>query len=79
MAIRIRTVDGVRVALCAVESDAKTDDIYLDDGVDHALRAKFEHDRKLEGYHYIAMPLEWAAMASQKVRDAKGEIEAVTC
>ena len=75
MAIRIRTVDRMRVALCAVESDAKPDDIYLDDAVHHALSAKFEHDRKLMGLHYIDMPFEWAAMASQKVRDAKEEME----
>jgi hypothetical protein len=31
MAIRLRTVDGVRVALCAVESDPKPGDVYLDD------------------------------------------------
>lgn len=40
MAIRIRTVDGVRVALCAAETDAAAGDIYLDDSDHYALAAK---------------------------------------
>ena len=75
MSIRIRTVDGVRVALCAVEADEQPGDIYLDDGDHGALVAKFEHDRKLMGFDYTAYPREWAAMESQKVRDAREEME----
>ena len=44
MAIRLRTVDGVRVALCAVETDPMPGDVYLDDADHYALAAKFAHD-----------------------------------
>ena len=44
MAIRIRKVNGEYVAICAVESDAKKDDIYLDDGMHGALSTKFAED-----------------------------------
>lgn len=69
MSIRLRTVDGVRIALCAVESDAKEGDVYLDDGDHYALAAKFSRDwsGQVAGWPY---PEEWAAMDSQKLRDA---------
>lgn len=72
MAIRLRTVDGVRVALCAVESDPKPGDIYLDDGDHYALAAKFRRDweGQVNDFPY---PVEWAAMDTQKVYDAKEE------
>lgn len=72
MAIRLRSVDGVRVALCAVESDAMPDDIYLDDGDHYALAAKFRRDwqGQVNNFPY---PEEWAAMDTQKVRDAAEE------
>ena len=63
------------MALCAVESDEKDGDIYLDDADHTALAAKFEHDRKRMGLDYYECPLEWAAMESQKVRDAREEAE----
>jgi hypothetical protein len=44
MAIRIRVVDGVTVALCAARSIAKPGDIYLDDAVHEALSNKFSRD-----------------------------------
>ncbi len=44
MAIRLRTVGNVRVALCAVETDKMPGDIYLDDGDHYALAAKFRRD-----------------------------------
>ena len=44
MAIRLRTVNGVRVALCAYETDAEPGDIYLHDGEHYALAAKFCRD-----------------------------------
>lgn len=74
MSIRIRTVGGTRVALCAVETDPLPDDIYLDDGDHYALAAKFSRDWKGEtaGWPY---PREWAAMDSQKLRDAREEHE----
>lgn len=40
MAIRIRQIDGVLVALCAARSVPKEGDIYLDDGVHQALTDK---------------------------------------
>lgn len=71
MAIRLRTVDGVRVALCAVETDPQPGDVYLDDADHYALVAKFAQDHQT-GTTY---PLEWSVMATQKIRDAKTELE----
>jgi len=73
MAIRLRTVDGIRVALCAVETDPIPGDIYLDDREHLALAAKFCNDwqDQIIDWQY---PLEWGAMASQKLRDAETEI-----
>lgn len=72
MSIRLRTVGGVRVALCAVESDAMPGDLYLDDGDHYALAAKFSRDwdGQIAGWPY---PVEWATMDTQKVRDDKEE------
>ena len=75
MAIRIRTVNGTTVALCAVEADPQDGDIYLDDGVHHALAAKFAQDWSSSlGVDLPEYPDEWAVMDSQKVRDARTEI-----
>ncbi len=74
MAIRLRTVDGVRVALCAVESDAKPGDVYLDDADHYALAAKFRRDWYGETNDF-PYPREWAAMDTQKLRDAREEHE----
>jgi len=73
MAIRLRTVDGVRVALCAAETDAMPADVYLDDSDHYALAAKFSRDwsGQLAGWPY---PIEWAAMDTQKLRDAETEL-----
>lgn len=49
MAIRIRKINGKTVALCAAETKAEKEDIYLDDTIDHALRTKFLEDYKSEG------------------------------
>lgn len=69
MAIRLRTVGGVRVALCAVESDERPGDVYLDDGEHYALAAKFRRDWQGQTNDF-SYPEEWAAMDTQKVRDA---------
>lgn len=54
MSIRIRTVDGVRVALCAARSMPKECDVYLDDADHFALAVKFEVDhQELHGYATI--------------------------
>ena len=77
MAIRIRTVNGVTVALCAVESDEQQGDIYLDDGAHHALSTKFGLDMYSMGYvdNPRADPLVVEVMATQKVRDAEEEFD----
>ena len=67
MAIILRTVNGVRVAVCPLEVKAKLGDFHLDDREHHALVAKFEQDRKLQGLTYIPMVLEWHAMDKERV------------
>jgi hypothetical protein len=69
MAIRIRVVDGLTVALCAYETDPEPDDVYLDDAVHYALAAKFRRDWQGQTNDF-PYPEEWAAMDSQKLRDA---------
>ena len=44
MAIRLRTVNGVRVALCAAKTLAEPDDIYLDDGWHYTISQKYWRD-----------------------------------
>lgn len=44
MSIRVRTVDGRLVALCAAENAEAPGDLYLDDGVHVALQEKFLRD-----------------------------------
>lgn len=74
MAIRLRTVLGVRVALCASESDAEPGDVYLDDRDHYALAAKFRRDwyGQTNDFSY---PIEWEIMDTQKCRDAAAELE----
>ncbi len=74
MAIRLRTVDSVRVALCAAETDVVAGDVYLDDSDHYALAAKFRLDWKTNPDVWPTYPVEWAAMATQKRRDAEAEI-----
>ena len=50
MAIRIRKVNGVTVALYAAKTKAEKGDLYLDDNVHHALTTKFGLDWKEEGF-----------------------------
>lgn len=49
MAIRIRTVNGHTIALCAACTKPKEGDLYLDDSVHHALSTKFGLDWCEEG------------------------------
>lgn len=44
MAIRIRVIDGVTIAICAARSVEKEGDIYLDDAAHYALSTKFALD-----------------------------------
>lgn len=68
MAIRIRTVGNVRVALCAAETDPKPGDVYLDDADHYALAAKFAKDwqGQLVDWSY---PREEAVMLTQVKTD----------
>lgn len=73
MSIRIRSSNGITIALCAVESDPQPGDIYLDDGAHHALTVKFEQDFISMGFmedrgHHGAEVVE---MERHKVRDAE--------
>lgn len=52
MAMRVRTVNGHVVALCAAEYPAEEGDLYIDDGQDHAIRVKLEADWRSEGYMF---------------------------
>jgi len=49
MAIRIRFINGEKVALCAAKSSPQLGDLYLDDNDHHALTIKFTEDFKKEG------------------------------
>lgn len=73
MAIRIRKVNGLTVALCAAETDPKDGDVYLGDSEHLALAAKFCADwfGQTVDWKY---PEYWAVMETQKVRDAKEEL-----
>jgi len=46
MAIRLREVDGVQIALCAAKTFAEPGDIYLDDDAHYSLSQKFWRDYK---------------------------------
>ena len=46
MSIRLRTVDGTRVALCAARSVHGAGDVYLTDGDHYALARKFARDHQ---------------------------------
>jgi len=78
MAIRLRTVElngeRIRVALCAAETDEEPGDLYLDDGDHYAIAAKSCQDWQGETIDW-SYPEQWEAMASQKLRDAKEELD----
>lgn len=44
MAIRLREVDGIHVALCAAKTFAEEGDIYLDDNWHYAISQKYWRD-----------------------------------
>ena len=69
MAIRLRKINNRWIALCAVETDKKKNDIYLDDGIHYALACKFASEWGCWEDKIITK-----LMDSQKVRDAKEEI-----
>ncbi len=49
MAIRIREIEGHTVALCAAVTEEKEGDVYLHDGIHHALSTKFGVDWVKQG------------------------------
>lgn len=76
MAIRLRTI-GInqtkrRVALCAAETNPMVGDLYLNDADHEALAAKFAQDWQGQTVDW-SYPDYWAAMETQKVRDAREE------
>lgn len=73
MAIRLRTVNGIRVALCAAETDEQPGDLYLDDGDHYALAAKFCLDWQGQIVDW-AYSQEWSVMSMQRLRVAEGEL-----
>ena len=74
MAIRLRRVEGILVALCAAETDPLPDDLYLDDGMHYALAAKFARDWRGQTIDWVYEQEDRLA-ETQKVRDAKEELE----
>jgi hypothetical protein len=78
MAIRIRTVNGVTLALCAAETDPKRGDVYLDDDKHYALTMKFALDFKQQGGITEDSghdPWILEAMLNEKKRDAKDVLQ----
>jgi hypothetical protein len=77
MAIRLRNVNGLTVALCAAETDYQVGDTYLDDAEHHALSTKFALDWQSEGL-IENPPVDSdlvAVMETQRARDAETELE----
>ncbi len=62
MAVRLRTVSGRLVALCAARSVEKPGDMYLDDVQHGALADKFAEDFGTEGYNTRSLDPEAAAL-----------------
>ena len=73
MAIRLRTVEGTLIALCAAETDPATGDEYLDDGQHYAIAAKFWHDYQGQMINFSSEEDDRLA-ETQKVRDAETEL-----
>ncbi len=54
MAIRLREVDGTLIALCAAETRAMLDDVYLDDNQHYAIAAKFWRDYQGQTIRFVS-------------------------
>lgn len=74
MAIRIRVVDGLTVALCAAETDPEPNDLYIGDSAHYALAAKFAQDWQGQTINW-RYPEHEAVMATQRLRDAEEELK----
>ena len=66
MAVRLRLVNGVLIALCAARSVEKPGDVYLDDNAHHALAEKFALDWNEEGMPWRDIDQEMAELAEQE-------------
>lgn len=69
MSIRVRLVEGKLIACCAARSVPKDGDLYLDDGVHHALAAKFAADWELPWRYEDADALREREESSNPNRD----------
>ena len=68
MAMRLRKIGAIWVALCAAKSKAIAGDVYIDDVQDHAIRAKLSHDNRLEGLDVPVVDAELdAVMLGQEI------------
>lgn len=73
MAIRLRKVEGILIALCAAETDKIPGDVYLDDDQHYALSAKFWRDYQGQTICFTSEEDDRLA-ETQKIRDAKIEL-----
>jgi len=69
MAIRLRRVEGLLIAICAARSVEQPGDVYLDDGQHHALADKFMEDFATEGYNTPVLYLDAAALRAREESD----------
>lgn len=78
MAIRIRRVDGVLVALCAAKTEPMKGDQYIDDEVDHAIRIKLDLDLEAEAvlpeYNETRLGVHSDAEARRIIRTIEGVV-----
>jgi len=72
VALRLRQVKGIWIALCAAETDEQEGDIYLDDNLHYALSCKFARENVGEW----SDPQHAVLAETQKKRDAKQELVA---
>jgi len=63
MAMRIRTINGKVVAVCAAQHAPEHEDHYIDDEEDHAIREKIARDWSSEGIGLCRVKtVTWKAM-----------------
>jgi len=67
MAIRLRTVNGVRVALCAAKSNPEPGDMYLDDADHYAITAKYAKEWQAD-MGFSAPWAEWPLMEQEETK-----------
>ena len=70
MAIRLRSVAGHLVALCAARSQRAPGDVYLDDAMHEALAHKFGGDWKKTG-HDTPYEYDQRATAAEEVKEMR--------